>query len=123
MISRGVPPGRLPSSLAFGLSPPQHSGLRLAVEAGDGGAQVLCAEERLGRARMALAARNAAKLTSRTASLEIRALDGDPAVAEREQIAAVDLDLSAVGAGASEDPLRDAAGAGDHVAHVDEANV
>src|SRR4029077_19029543 len=73
--------------------------------------------------RRPLEARDTPAVTSRGASLEVRALEGDLAASEREQIAAVDLDLPAVGAGAPEDPLRDAAVAGHHVAHVVEADV
>ncbi len=45
----------------------------------------------------------------RSAVLEVRALDRDLAVPEREEIAAVDLDLLAIGRRAREGPLRDAA--------------
>src|SRR5256884_8932278 len=60
---------------------------------------------------------------SRGAVLEVRALDRDLAVLEREDVAAVHLDLLAVGGRAPEDPLRDAAVAGDEVARGREGGV
>src|SRR5215469_1660225 len=46
---------------------------------------------------------------SSRAGLEVRALEGDLAAREGEEVAAVDLELGAVGPGASKHPFRDAA--------------
>src|SRR5262249_29719949 len=66
--------------------------------------------------------RETATLLCRT-RLQVRALDGDLAAFEREEIAAVDLDLLAVGRRASERPLRDAAIARHEMPRVVEPDV
>src|SRR5438045_9736195 len=53
--------------------------------------------------------RRAGACRLRRAVLEVRVLDGDLALLEREHVAAVDFDLLAVDGGAREDPLRGAA--------------
>src|SRR6266705_1818732 len=60
---------------------------------------------------------------SRGAVLEVRVLDGDLAVPEHEDVAAVDLDLLAVDRRAGEDPLRHAAVARHEVARVGEIGI
>src|SRR2546429_9968230 len=57
---------------------------------------------------------------SRGAVFEVRALDRDLAVLEREDVAAVDLDLLAIGGRAGEGPLRHAAVARDEMARSNE---
>src|SRR5262249_20473330 len=59
----------------------------------------------------------------RRADFEIRALDGDLAVPEREEIAAVNLDLPPVGRCAGEDPLRDTAIASHEMPGIIESQV
>src|SRR5215472_15445407 len=60
---------------------------------------------------------------SSRARLEVRALQGDLAAREGEEVAAVDLELGAVGPGASEHPLRDAALTRHEVSGLVEARV
>src|SRR2546429_334837 len=60
---------------------------------------------------------------SRGAVLEVRALDGDLAALDREEAAAVDLDLFAIGRRAREDPLRHAAVARHEVVRVTEFGI
>src|SRR5262249_56527305 len=60
---------------------------------------------------------------SSRAGLEVRALEGDLAAREGEEVAAVDLELGAVGPGASEHPFRDAALTRHEVSGLVEARV
>src|SRR5215813_12367607 len=70
-------------------------------------------DARCGRAPLAIigpalpACQETTAVSSR-AGLEVRALEGDLAAREGEEVAAVDLELGAVGPGASEHPFRDA---------------
>src|SRR5262245_38143413 len=63
------------------------------------------------------------RAASRGAVLEIRLLDGDLAASEREEVAALDLHLLAVGRRAREDPLRHTAVAGHEMAGAAEMRV
>src|SRR5437762_8060040 len=75
------------------------------------------------RAELGHPARALSPVASGRAGLEVRALDGDLPVPEREDVAAVDLDLLATGRRAGEDPLRHAAVARNEMACVAESGV